>query len=57
MSNHAKIVINTSPLIARVAAWGSLARLESLYSELLVPYEVAQELLQGGKSNFAVNEF
>ena len=51
------IVINTSPLIALVAAWGSLDRLRTIYQEVLVPFEVVQEILQGGVSNFGVAEF
>lgn len=42
------IAINTSPLIALVAAWGDLTRLEGLYQEAWVPLEVCQEILQGG---------
>ena len=57
MPNAQKIVINTSPLIALVAAWGDLARLQPLYQQVLVPFEVVQEILQGGISNFGVAEF
>jgi len=57
MPNPDRIVINTSPLIALVAAWGDLSLLSSLYQEVLVPCEVSQELLQGGSRNFAVAEF
>jgi predicted nucleic acid-binding protein len=56
-STDDRIVINTSPLIALVAAWGDLTRLKSLYQEVLVPFEVAQEILKGGTNNFAVAEF
>ena len=52
-----RIVINTSPLIALVAALDDLKILESLYSEVLVPLEVCQEILTGGGTNFAVAEF
>lgn len=52
-----RIVINTSPLIALVAAWGDLAPLSSLYEQVLVPFEVCQEILQGGSQNFAILEF
>ena len=52
-----EIVINTSPLIALVAAWGDLSRLERLYRRVWVPFEVRQEILQGGRSRFAVSEF
>ncbi|MFM6064639.1 MAG: DUF3368 domain-containing protein, partial [Microcystis panniformis] len=51
------IVINTSPLIALIAALGDLEILQSLYREVLVPYEVCQEVLAGGKSGFAISEF
>ncbi len=57
MPNPQTIVINTSPLIALVAAWGNLARLQPLYHEVLVPFEVVQEILQGGISNFGIAEF
>ncbi|MGB3239451.1 MAG: DUF3368 domain-containing protein [Geitlerinemataceae cyanobacterium] len=52
-----RIVINTSPLIALVAALETLTVLPSLYNEVLVPFEVCQEILCGGSSNFAVAEF
>lgn len=51
------IVTNTSPLIALVAAWGDLTPLASLYEQILVPFEVCQEMLKGGSQNFAVAEF
>lgn len=51
------IAINTSPLIALVAAWGDLTRLEGLYQEAWVPLEVCQEILQGGTRRFAIAEF
>ncbi len=51
------IVINTSPLIALTAAWGNLEPLSSLYSDVLVPFEVCQEIRQGGTQSFAVPEF
>lgn len=57
MPETAAIVINTSPLIALVAAWGDLARLSSLYDQVWVPFEVCQEILSGGTSQFAVPEF
>lgn len=57
MPETSQIVINTSPLIALVAAWGNLNRLEALYDQVLVPLEVCQELTRGGSDNFAVNEF
>ncbi|MFB2920225.1 MULTISPECIES: DUF3368 domain-containing protein [Aerosakkonema] len=57
MPNSERIVINTSPLIALVAALGDLTILQSLYTEILVPFEVCQEILSGGSSNFAIAEF
>jgi hypothetical protein len=40
MPKTEKIVINTSPLIALVAAWGDLGILSSLYEEIFVTFEV-----------------
>ena len=57
MPKPERIVINTSPIIALVAALGDLSILESLYREVLVPYEVGEEILVGGTTNFAVAEF
>ncbi len=51
------IVTNTSPLIALVAAWGTLEPLNDLYQSVKIPKEVSDELLQGGSSGFAVKEF
>ena len=56
MPKTTKIVINTSPLIALVAALGNLEVL-NLYTEVLVPFEVCQEILEGGMAGFAVREF
>lgn len=52
-----KIVINTGPIIALVAALGDLNILEKLYNQVIVSYEVAREILAGGPNGFAVNEF
>lgn len=57
MPDTSQIVINTSPLIALVAAWGDLNHLKNLYDQVLVPLEVSQELVKGGANNFAVTEF
>lgn len=51
------IVINTAPLISLVAAVGDLTLLQSLYDQVLVPFEVCQEILAGGSNGFAVAEF
>lgn len=57
MHDMKSIVINTGPIISLVAALGDLTILESLYSDVLVPYEVCSEILQGGSTSFAVKEF
>ena len=51
------IVINTGPLIALAAATGSLDILQHLYSRVVVPSEVANEIGAGGQTGFAVPEF
>lgn len=51
------IVIDTGPLIALVAALGDLKVLQSLYSQVLVPLEVCQEIRVVGSTGFAVAEF
>jgi len=51
------IVINTSPLLALIAAWGDLERLHNLYHRVWVPFEVCEEIRQGGTSNFGIAEF
>ncbi len=51
------IVMNTSPLIALIAAVGDLSLLKSLYNQVWIPYEVCQEILAGGTTNFAINQF
>ena len=56
-SAESVISINTSPLMALVAAWGDLTRLETLYRQVWVPFEVCQEILNGGARQFAVSEF
>lgn len=57
MPSPNQIVINTSPLIAIVAALGDLKILQSLYIDVFVPFEVSQEILLGGFTGLAVNEF
>ncbi|MEM9136724.1 MAG: DUF3368 domain-containing protein [Cyanobacteria bacterium P01_F01_bin.42] len=57
MPSPSVIVINTSPLLALTAALGDLSCLRQLYQDILVPYEVAQEIIQGGSNNFGVPEF
>lgn len=48
MPETERIVINTAPLIAIVAALGDLTILQSLYTQVLVPFKVCQEILTGG---------
>lgn len=40
-----KIVINTGPIIALIAALGELEILKKIYSKVIVPQEVSQEIL------------
>jgi predicted nucleic acid-binding protein len=51
------VVTNTTPLIALTAATGSLEALRFLYSRVVVPYEVAQEIRVGGRDTFGVDVF
>ena len=46
-----RIVINTGALIAIIAGLGDLKVLGKLYEEVIVPYEVKQEMLS--KEKFA----
>jgi predicted nucleic acid-binding protein len=57
MPSPNQIVINTSPIIAIVAALGDLKILQSLYIDVFVPFEVSQEILIGGSTGLAVKEF
>ena len=57
MPNTSGIVINTSPLIAIVAAMGGFNVLQSLYTNVIVPFEVSQEILIGGTTGLSVTEF
>ena len=51
------IVTNTTPLIALTAATGNLEALRFLYSRVVVPFEVAQEIRVGGRDAFALDVF
>jgi len=51
------LVTNTTPLIALTAATGSLEILRHLYARVVVPFEVAQEIKDGGRDNFGVSAF
>lgn len=46
-----EIVINTGPVIALVAATGSLNWLSAMYRRVWVPHEVMAEISAGGPSN------
>ena len=52
-----QIVIDTSPLLALCAACGDFEILRHLYDSVIVPREVADEILCGGLSGFARAEF
>lgn len=58
MLEQAKVVVtNTTPLIALTAATGSLEVLRALYTRVIVPYEVAEEIRVGGKEAFGLSVF
>ena len=50
-------VINTGPILALIAGLGNLDILRILYKQVLVPYEVSLEILEGGPTNFGIPEF
>ena len=56
MPDTQEVVINTSPIIAIVAALGNL-RVLQIYQRVWVPFEVGQEILAGGAAQFALAEF
>lgn len=51
------IIINTTPLIALTAAIGNLDVLQTLYTRVVVPYEVAEEIRAGGRDAFGLDVF
>jgi predicted nucleic acid-binding protein len=51
------IAINTSPLIAIVAATGDLTLLKNLQLQIIVPHEVAQEICSGGRDRLGTQAF
>ena len=57
MPENREIVINTGPLIALVATVGNLRILEYAYKRVLVPFEVATEILVENAGRFAAAEF
>lgn len=52
-----RLVINTTPILSIIASQGSLDLLGKLYGKVVVPMEVAEEVLSGGRSRFGVTEF
>jgi len=57
MPDATRIVINTGPILALIAALGDLEVLKSLYKEVHVPVEVGREILVGGTLEFGVQQF
>lgn len=51
------LVTNTTPLIALTAATGNLDVLKLLFSRVIVPLEVAEEIRAGGTTEFGVDVF
>jgi predicted nucleic acid-binding protein len=51
------VVTNTTPLIALTAATGSLDALRFIYTRVVVPFEVVQEIEAGGHDAFGVDVF
>ena len=57
MPDPKELVINTTPILALIAAVGSLDMLPLLYRRVWVPWEVCREIQAGGSEGFAVSEF
>lgn len=57
MPEMSRLVINTGPLIALAAALDDLAVLETLYQEVLVPFEVCREIRAKGADGFGIAQF
>ncbi|HRG47582.1 MAG TPA: DUF3368 domain-containing protein [Leptospiraceae bacterium] len=51
------IVINTTPILTMIAGCGNLDILQKLYSNIIIPLEVKDEILEGGKLGFGISEF
>jgi len=57
MHESKELVINTTPILALIAAVGSLDMLPLLYRRVWVPWEVCREIRAGGSDGFAIPEF
>lgn len=57
MPEKKSIIINTTPILTLIAACRNLDFLENMYEKVIVPLEVRDEILKGGKYGFGVNEF
>lgn len=57
MPETKELVINTTPILALIAAAGSLDMLPLLYRRVWVPCEVCREIQAGGTDDFAIPEF
>lgn len=57
MPDRHPIVCNTTPLLAIIAAVGNLDVIRPLYSRVIVPREVADELLMSNLTRFGAREF
>ena len=44
LTMHKSIVINTGPIIALIAALNELTVFQKIYTKVIVPYEVSQEI-------------
>lgn len=51
------IVINTGPIIALIAATGNLSLLSKLYSRVVVPREVCDEVMANAGTMFGAEQF
>lgn len=57
MPSNSALVINTGPLLALIAATGDLKLLRQVSPKTIVPLEVVNEILEGGKHGFGVDAF
>ena len=57
MPEKKQIVINTGPILALIAGVGTLDVFKELYSKIIIPIEVCNEILTGSPVKFGVKEF